>query len=268
MPIRKPLSPQKLSSIKVRAAKKARGFDAFPEHVVITDSNAVIVYANKAAEESTKFSPEEILGKNPADLWGGNMPKEFYDKMWQTIKKSKKPFVGNVKNTRRDGSEQWQELYITPLLDAKKEVTYFMGVEYAIPAPVTPKKQTAFERKAAVLFMSSPHDLLLIVTGKSGAVFYRLAESGLQKIETIKPANANIQTDVFLHACKEKLKTALSRSAYDAVYLFSSAQMSEAWQGLLNNLHITPAAILIGDYADQSEPQLLDKVRLNIYGAE
>lgn len=268
MPIRKPLSPKKLSSAQSQANKKIKGFDAFPEHVVVTDANAVIVYANKAAGEATKFSPQEMIGKNPADLWGGNMPKEFYDKMWKTIKESKKPFVGDVKNTRRDGSEQWQELYITPLLDVKKEVKYFMGIEYAIPAPAVPKEQTTFERKAAVLFMSSPRNLLLIVAGKSGAVFYRLSVSGLQKIDMVEPVNKTIQTDEFLHTCGEKLKTVLSHDNFDEVYLFSSAQLAEAWQGMLKTLLITPAAVMIGDYAQQTEPQLLDKVRLNIYGAE
>lgn len=268
MPIRKPLSPQKLTSAKTQAGKKAKGFDAFPEHVVVTDVNAVIVYANKAAGEATKFSPQEMIGKNPADLWGGNMPKEFYDKMWQTIKESKKPFIGNVKNTRRDGSQQWQELYITPLLDAKKEVKYFMGIEYAIPAPAVPKEQTPFERKAAVLFMSSPRNLLLIVAGKPGAVFYRLTVSGLQKIEAVEPADKTTQTGVFLHTCGEKLKAILAHDNFDAIYLFSSAQLAEAWQGLLKTLLINPAAVMIGDYAEQSEPQLLEKVRLNIYGAD
>ena len=268
MPTRKPLSPTKLKSAKTQAGKKAKGFDAFSEHVVVTDANAVILYANKAAEEATKFSSQEMIGKNPADLWGGNMPKEFYQEMWQTIKESKKPFVGDIKNTRHDGAEQWQQLYVAPLLDAKGKVKYFLGMEYVIPAPATPKKPTTFERKAAVLFMSAPHNVLLIVAGKMGVVFYRLASGGLQKIDMVEPAKKTIETNVFLHTCGEKLKTLLSRDSFDSVYLFSSAKLAAAWQGLLKTMMISPTAVMIGDYAEQSEPQILDKVRLSIYGAE
>ena len=133
MPNHIPLSPKKLKSAKTQATKKARGFDTFPEHVVVTDANAVILYANKAAEDATKFSSQEMIGKNPADLWGGNMPKAFYQKMWQTIKESKKPFVGDIKNTRHDGAEQWQQLYVAPLLDTKGKVKYFEISKDGIP---------------------------------------------------------------------------------------------------------------------------------------
>lgn len=46
-------------------------FDLLDDHVVITDPNGAILYANKAVERNTGYILEEILGKNPGDLWGG-----------------------------------------------------------------------------------------------------------------------------------------------------------------------------------------------------
>ena len=106
-----------------------KGFDLISDHVVITDENANILYANKAVEQNTGFSRAEILGRNPADLWGNKMPKKFYEKMWQTIKVEKKPFVGEVQNIRKDGSRIWQELHITPILDEAGAVKFFVGIE-------------------------------------------------------------------------------------------------------------------------------------------
>lgn len=112
---------------KIKYLKKA--FDEIGDHVVITDKDANILYANKAAERKTGFSETEMLGKNPADLWGGNMPKEFHKDMWHKIKDLKHPFVGEVRNKRKDGVECWQELHISPILDENGEVKFFIGIE-------------------------------------------------------------------------------------------------------------------------------------------
>ncbi|TSC73890.1 MAG: NarL family signal transduction histidine kinase [Parcubacteria group bacterium Gr01-1014_48] len=129
MNVRKPLPENKLI-VRVRKIKPlARGFAKLGDHVVITDENACILYANKAMERTTGFSVDEVMGKNPGDLWGGKMPNEFYTRMWNTIKVEKKPFVGEVRNVRKNGEEYWQELHISPILDARGEVKFLIGIE-------------------------------------------------------------------------------------------------------------------------------------------
>ena len=115
--MRFPLSPEKLEKYLQDIEPLRFAFDLLTDHVIITDENANVLYANKAVEKNTGFAPEEIVGKNPADLWGGNMPKDFYEKMWRTIKIDKKPFTGEVENKRKDGSKYWQEIHVMPVLD-------------------------------------------------------------------------------------------------------------------------------------------------------
>ncbi len=110
-------------------AKLKKGFDYVQDHVVITDPRGTIVYANKAIEKATGFSAKEIIGKNPGDLWGSNMPEAFYKKMWHTIKVEKKQFVGKAKNKRKDGSWYWQEIRISPVLDKRGNIKYFIGIQ-------------------------------------------------------------------------------------------------------------------------------------------
>lgn len=107
----------------------AAAFDQMQDHIVITDENANIVYANKAVERQTGFSRAEIFGRNPGDLWGGKMPKDFYERMWYRIKIEKEPFVGQVLNITKDGTPYYQELRISPILDGSGEVKYFIGIE-------------------------------------------------------------------------------------------------------------------------------------------
>ena len=126
---RHPLSEDHLQQYIVVIRDIGSSFDAVADHVVITDPEANIIYANKAAEQNTGFSRNEMIGRNPGDLWGGQMPKDMYEKMWRTIKIEKKPFVGEVKNKRKDGTEYWQEIHISPILWENGDVKFFIGIE-------------------------------------------------------------------------------------------------------------------------------------------
>lgn len=123
-------------------------FDLAENQIIITDPNAIVIYANKAVEKNTKFSANEIMGKNPADLWGGKMPRKFYEKMWQTIKFEKRPFFGRVKNKRKNGAEYWQELYISPVFDNEGNIKFFIGIE---PKPTKAKKQFSAGKESSLL---------------------------------------------------------------------------------------------------------------------
>ncbi|MDE2001112.1 MAG: PAS domain S-box protein [Patescibacteria group bacterium] len=133
-----------------------RSFDLIGDHVVVTDPEGAIVYANESVVRGTGFTLEEILGSNPGKVWGGHMPKEFYQRMWHTIKDEKDSFVGEVHNIKKDGTEYWQELRIYPVLDAQRNVVFYIGLE----PDITARKQeelrlkercAAFERLNAVM---------------------------------------------------------------------------------------------------------------------
>ncbi len=129
MPIRKEIAKEYLAKHRDEIGIFGKGFDLLKDHVVITDPDGNVIYANRAALKATGFILEEVLGKNPGDLWGGHMPKEFYEKMWKTIKEDKKSFVGEVKNVRKNGEEYWQEINIAPVLDEGEKIKFFIGVE-------------------------------------------------------------------------------------------------------------------------------------------
>ncbi len=101
------------------------------DHVVITDPDGIIVYANAGVMRMTGFSPDEILGKKAgsADLWGGLMDKEFYKNFWQTIKYDKKSFSGELKNKKKNGREYISSASVSPVLNDAGEVQYFVGIE-------------------------------------------------------------------------------------------------------------------------------------------
>ena len=125
---------EKISELENDIKSLEEAFDLLSDHVIITDADANIIYANEAVRGQTGYNPSEVIGKNPGKLWGGNMPKSFYEDMWKTIKVDKWPFVGEVKNKGKDGEEYWQELRIFPVLDGDGEILIFIGIEPNITA--------------------------------------------------------------------------------------------------------------------------------------
>lgn len=111
------------------------------DHVMITDPNGYILYANKAAERMTGYSVDEMLGHHAGQLWGGHMKKSFYEDMWRTIKAEKKTFKGELQNVRKSifkaeimnqrksGEAYVAEATISPILDEHGDVMFFVGVE-------------------------------------------------------------------------------------------------------------------------------------------
>lgn len=98
------------------------------EHIIITDSHGIIIFANDAVEKITGYSNAEVIGQRPS-LWGGQMPKEFYDQMWDTIKNKKQRFTGEIHNKRKNGELYIAEADIAPILDSNGEVEFFVGIE-------------------------------------------------------------------------------------------------------------------------------------------
>ncbi len=98
------------------------------EHIIITDADGIILYANKAAERITGYSLAEMIGKRPS-LWGKQMPKEFYDALWKTIKEDKKTFHGEVTNRKKNGRMYVADTLITPIVGDDGKIDFFVGIE-------------------------------------------------------------------------------------------------------------------------------------------
>ncbi|MEK7607282.1 MAG: PAS domain S-box protein [Patescibacteria group bacterium] len=105
-------------------------------HMIITDTNGVIIYANRAAQETTGYTFSEMQGNTPR-LWGGNMNAEFFrdlwekKKMWMTARnpKSIPAFIGEIKNTRKNGEQYIALTKISPVINQIGVTIGFIGTE-------------------------------------------------------------------------------------------------------------------------------------------
>jgi PAS domain S-box-containing protein len=103
--------------------------DSAYDHIVITDPDGIVLYANDAASRITGFTPKEILGTKAGKKWSLPMPHIFYEKMWRTIKTQKRVFTGELQNKRKSGEVYDALASISPILNAYGDVEYFLGIE-------------------------------------------------------------------------------------------------------------------------------------------
>ncbi len=96
-------------------------------HTVITDTNGYVVFANRAARQVTGYSFEEMRGQTPR-LWGGLMPKEFYQDLWKKLLGGE-VFRGELVNRRKSGELYYVVAHIAPIFGPDGEVIGMIGTE-------------------------------------------------------------------------------------------------------------------------------------------
>jgi two-component system sensor histidine kinase VicK len=113
----------------IEAKKFKLAVDSASDNIAITDPMGTIFYINKAMEKNTGYTFNEAVGKNPGDLWGGHMSKDYYAAMWNTIKVRKEVFVGQVENVRKNGEKYVAAIDISSVLDEYGEILFFISIE-------------------------------------------------------------------------------------------------------------------------------------------
>jgi RNA polymerase sigma factor (sigma-70 family) len=93
-------------------------------NILLTDAAGVATYANEGIARRTGFSVAEIIGSKPGQLWGGQMPRSFYERMWQSLRTGGTPFVGTVTNRTKDGRRYEELLAVAPLTGSDGSVAY------------------------------------------------------------------------------------------------------------------------------------------------
>lgn len=119
---------KELVTEKEELQKFKQAVDSSFDHVIISDPDGKILYANETAQHLTGFTFEEMQGNTPS-LWGKQMPSAFYQEFWETIKSKKQPYSGEVTNRKKDGTKYLATIRVSPILDSKNNVRFFVGVE-------------------------------------------------------------------------------------------------------------------------------------------
>lgn len=97
------------------------------EAILITDTRGVIKSANHAFTKVTGYEMNEVIGKSPNILKSGRQNADFYQKMWDSIKKNGY-WQGEIWNRRKNGDQYLQWLTISAIVDDAGDVEYYAGM--------------------------------------------------------------------------------------------------------------------------------------------
>jgi len=99
--------------------------------VIVTDREGVIVYANDLVSQTTGYNKNEIIGSRPS-LWGKQMSKGFYARLWKRILGKQETTV-QLTNKRKDGSSYQAVVTIVPIADKNGSIKHFLGMTSSPP---------------------------------------------------------------------------------------------------------------------------------------
>lgn len=119
------IQKEKDEKIKELALVASKTSDA----VILTDSNAKILWVNSAFEKMTEYTLEEVIGKEQKDLLAG--PKTDWDSVHEMMEYTKVYEATNATllSYTKSGKPIWFDISLTPVFDEEGVCTNFIDVK-------------------------------------------------------------------------------------------------------------------------------------------
>lgn len=137
-----------------------------PVSIVITNLSGEIEYANPKACETTGYSLEELLGKNPNLLKSGHTHPDEYVRLWNNISNGSQ-WRGIFHNKRKNGELYWESSTISPILNSNGQITHFVAV-----------KEDITEQRSTQIRLQKSQNRLSLVNKVSRTVIWETDPSG------------------------------------------------------------------------------------------
>jgi PAS domain S-box-containing protein len=107
------------------------------DSVYVTDTDGIIEYVNPAFAATMGVTLDEVIGDKPSVFKSGKHDREFYERLWSTLR-SGEVYRGVLVDKTRDGRMIHLDQTITPLKDEEGHVTHFV----AVGRDITPRIET------------------------------------------------------------------------------------------------------------------------------
>jgi len=97
-----------------------------------TNEKGIITFVNEKFCEISGYKEKELLGKNHNIVRHPDIPADIFLDLWQTIRDEKKPWIGEIKNKKKDGGYYWVHTIVNPILDQMGNIIEYIAIRYDI----------------------------------------------------------------------------------------------------------------------------------------
>jgi two-component system cell cycle sensor histidine kinase/response regulator CckA len=175
-----------------------RAIQAATQGILITDPSqpdGPIVYASPGFERLTGYAAGEAVGRNCRFLQGRDTDPDAVARLRSAVREAR-PCTVELLNYRKDGSNFWNELSVSPVRDEDGRLTHFVGVQTDVTQRRLLEEQFRQSQKMEAfgqLAGGVAHDfnnLLTVINGYSDLLLMRMppGDPGRVMVEEIQKA--------------------------------------------------------------------------------
>ncbi|WP_213875241.1 PAS domain-containing protein [Pseudomonas sp. dw_358] len=136
----------------INAQLLQRMIDASNDGIVVAEKEGednILIYVNRAFERLTGYSAAEILYRDCRFLQNGQSDPLVLQQLRAAINAGQ-PSRQVLRNFRKDGSEFWNELSITPVFNEADQLMYYIGIQKDVSEHMAAQRRiTALEARLA-----------------------------------------------------------------------------------------------------------------------
>mgnify|MGYP002777005826 CR=1 FL=1 len=153
------ITETKQTEIRLRILERA--ISASSNGIIITDPTQLdnpMIFVNPGFERMTGYCASDVIGRNSRLLQGAETEQDALDRLRRAFNEGEDCTV-TIRNYRKDGTLFWNELSISPVLDAEGQITHYVGIQTDVTERIRTEQALQLQIQRAYLLKQITQDI-------------------------------------------------------------------------------------------------------------